>query len=225
MKMWLLYFDIKWTQICILNDNQWRYHINNPSAHHRIKYKHQQRTTTKYVKNGKSTKYENKNNKAVDEQKDFEEEDDGHNQRLNNLHLTQKSDMSFFVKYRQTLGNIRVISKYFAVSAALSILVSLVAMFLFDDDVIVSVLMLIPIVLIYALWLNTPAFDDIFSLRKEVQWSLIYALISVLSLIAIHVTLVVTDYDIEYAKELELSLIFLSHFLIFGVFMVCRFWK
>ncbi len=71
--------------------------------------------------------------KESEEEKDLEDDEAQHpniqsaNKKLEDAHQGElrAADMSWFVRHRQSLGNMRCIWKYFALSAALSIVASL----------------------------------------------------------------------------------------------------
>lgn len=135
LKIWLLFYDIKWIKICCIDDNQWRYHINNTKQkinHNNHEHNNQQ------TKNGKIKQIgigraENIELQNVDEHKDigiddehFEEQQHPNIEQANSqINKKTNSDLSWFVKHKQSLGNIQYIYKYFIIITIISIILSM----------------------------------------------------------------------------------------------------
>lgn len=154
LKIWLLFFDIKWIKICCIDDNQWRYHIYNPSKLISSSSSSQQQQSNgvhsniipqtppstlnnnsmsnNSRKNGKINRDRDRTNlKDIDERKNIDNEYEDHEQHPNilkansNLNVNKQPVMSWFVKYRQSAGNIQYIYKYFIIITIISIILSM----------------------------------------------------------------------------------------------------
>eukprot|EP01083_Nonionella_stella_P159764 521579_1 len=205
LRVWLLFYDIKWTKICVINDNQWRYHINNPLHIPSSKKK---------LLNGKSD---------IDEQETKEEEEDErtHHVHIEHVQHKTKSDMSWFVAHRQSFGNVHYMYNYVVLFALFSMIISLASVCLLDassSQFVSYMVTVLPILMICILWLNTPQLNDIFLLRKEVKLVFIYGMSCVIIYGVIHL-MIAYVYDEDDTWQLQFVLIFVCHLLMFGIFM------
>lgn len=225
LRIWTLYFDTKWLDLCCISSDQWRHHIFDPLSppkDPRITATNRKSTDSVTIRNGSESqsnasngsesKPNTKSNVTDREEKELEEEEihsltpsdgiAGASTPSTNAVSPQTADsnVSWFVRHRSTYGSVLFAAKCCALSAIISIVVHLVVLSSVDGPdraVALYIVDVLPIALIGALWFAMPHISDYGEWSGSLWWRWYLIIAVITGIIQIAIKSVVTAMESE----------------------------
>ena len=196
LRVWTLYFDTKWVDVCCLSGNEWRHHILNPSVSASDSENDQKRTdSATAISDRKETELEEEEIHSLRHKKSNSLSPQSTPDQSNDLN---PDGPSWFVRRRETFGTVHFGAKCCALSATISIAVHLLILFFLNNvqrAVTLYAVDGVPVALICSLWIAMPDIADYGTLSGRTWWRSFIILAAVTTTLQIVIKVIVSSTD------------------------------